>query len=254
MNNKAIYEFMKRTERTHLTKKEQQMFSAILEGFYYPYYVLFWLILKTGIRASAAVKLSVGDVYHKEQLAWFNPRSGKYNMAELDATMTSILDVLCSNRKKSEALFLSRRGNEISIPALSRSFYEISVKNMIEPTVTLDSIQRTYLYEYAVKSGSVRDRFNSHISASRSFQKLGVTPPQDKENYIKGGTPQSILLTSNILAETTAMLNESLGSISKELQDRPLSLTTDYAMEVLSYLNDLKQRTENFTKLNQKDK
>jgi integrase len=147
-------------------------------------YALFILGINTNLRASDIVRLTVGDVIDG-QVCIREKKTKKKRLFRLnEITRQAIAPLL--GREEGEALFASRKGGSLSIPALSRLVKLWCERSGLKGNYSSHTLRKTWAYfqYYHAKRdlAEISHQLN-HSSMRTTYNYLGITPDVVKEMY-----------------------------------------------------------------------
>lgn len=140
-------------------------------------YILFLMLLHTGLRLGDVLKLRIEDVYRKDNIFIKEQKTGKRKEIQISTKLKRELNSYCKNRSSSEYLIKSRNGYNKPIGRVRA--YEIikKVGNVFElNNFACHSLRKTFGRRYFEKYKNIeelRDFFN-HSNSTVTLRYIGL--------------------------------------------------------------------------------
>lgn len=208
------------------------------------YYIIFWLILETGITLANIPKLKVKDI--KGTTISFHPVHKRVLRVEnISPKLQEEIKEYIKGKNDEDLAFtaysdntkpLFERGFQKALTAAS-DFYNIS------PPVTSERLRRTYIYNLLIKEHNI-EKIRS-ITGCRSirevYEYLSLPLPNSKNaERLESYSQRDAILKERLLEKTTDHFTSVIKSIEVELAvpDRADIKYIDDAMKLLSDINN----------------
>lgn len=140
-------------------------------------YIMFLLILHTGLRISDILKLKVKDVYKKKEISIRGERANKKTEIALSPKLSVEFNIYCTGRDPEEFIFKSREGKNKPIDRTQA--YRIinkTAKAFGISNVGCHSLRKTFGIKYYEKYGDLEElrKIFNHSNSGITSRYIGV--------------------------------------------------------------------------------
>ncbi len=227
------------------------MVSQDLKKKRYSYYIIFWLIIETGIPLENISDLKCAEISGDH--ITFNPVHKYVTRKEtLSPKLQEDIKELIKDKKPDDYAFTSK--NDPTKPMFIRCFQKALEKTSafynLEPPVTATTLRKTYIYHLLTREHDLEKIFAITKCRSKKaiYEYLELDPPEQPNPDAKrmaNYDARDAILHENMIEKTTEHFSKVMSSIKVELEV-PSRASVKYTAESMKLLNDINNSLSHF--------
>lgn len=146
------------------------------------YYILYQMLIKTGISCTQLLEKRVSDVRNKSAISYYRQKTNQIEYQSLDEELQRELSLYTHSLPMDAYLFPSNKNNQpLNIYLIQKRLKDISTELQI-PIVTVRSLMKTYQYHEYAKGGSRQKRIKHilHLHSTEALESyFGISLPSE---------------------------------------------------------------------------
>ncbi len=211
------------------------------------YYLIYRLILETGIPLSSLLDLTVNDLKDKKEIEVLSSR--KYNttrLAPLSRTLQKDLKAFLNGRSGHEYVFTSRfTGDKLHPSTFKTALKFLSTRHGLEPPVTVLVLTRTYAYNQYLKDPSTVITRSPESKYAGAAEYFGLDFSEEINREPMGSRSKTIFYKRDLLSSVRKKITKALKSISKNTE-RPDTMDGEYFDKTVSFLSAISDLVDDY--------
>lgn len=216
------------------------------------YYLIFQLILETGMPLEAVPLLKVVDI--KNNPITFIP-SHKYVIRSeyVSAQLSKNLKAFAGDRNDDALAFYALKDDSKPFPIrnFQKALIRASELNGLSQSITALALRKTYILNVYLKEHNYNKIYAltecRSIKGVLEYLNLEVPTPDNK--YLSGYTIKEALLNEKLASKTLKHTQKVLSEVVKNVEENNASLSYEYCSEVLKLRNDIEAALTRFEDL-----
>ncbi len=227
------------------------MISQDLKKKRYSYYIIFWLIVETGIPLENISKLTCADISGEN--VTFNPvHKDVVRKENLSPRLQDDIKELIKDKKPDDYAFTSKK--DTSKPMFIRCFQKALEKTSsfynLEPPVTATTLRKTYIYHLLTREHNLEKIFAITKCRSKKaiYEYLELEPPEQPNPDAKRMTSydaRDAIIHEKMIEKTAEHFQKVMSTMKTELEI-PSKTSVCYTAEAMKVLNEINSSLSRF--------
>ena len=216
------------------------------------YYLIFNLILETGIPLECISLLKVSDI--KNNPISFTPSHKFVSRSEyLSPSLTKNLKTFAGDRNDDELAFYALK--DPSKPFPTRNFQKALIRASeflsLERPISVLALRKTYILNVFLKENNYNKIYalTECRSVKGVLEYLNLEVPEPDNKYLSGYTIKDALVKEKTASKVFKRATKVLGAVSDEVEKNNNSCSYEYCSEVMKLLTDIDQALTRFENL-----
>lgn len=216
------------------------------------YYVIFRIILDTGIPLEEIPSLRVCDI-NKNALTFMPIHKGFLRTEQLSEETQAVIKAYVAGKREEDYAFPAKSSDKkpLNIRSFQFALAETSNHFCYDPPITAMSLKKTFIYNLYMHTHDPKKiyKITGVRSLAQLYEYLGIdAPPKDNEDKkLSPRNPQDVLVGDELSSKTRTHVNSVLDSIDERLANG--LATYQYCQEALTMIATIEKGLARFEEL-----
>ncbi len=229
--------------QTHLPMTSPRLVEIVgteLKKMHTDYYIIYWIILETGITLKDIVDMKVNDI-SSDTISYKPSHSDEIRHEPLSENLKKEITLFIKGRDKNDNAFYGVRHDKMNQNSFQSALRVVSIRCGITPVLSIISLKKTFIYRRLLKTGSFESTYayTNNKCPKQVCEYLGIA---DTDTV---ALKKFSSVTSSSIDDTKRKFLDAISKI-KDTADSPdiLSYSSAYTDSVIKFLSKVDSAIE----------